>query len=298
MVTHEFGGAWTRRKLNALQEYLVQYQLIFTRNPAASKLKTIYVDAFAGTGERSIVGDAQERSLFGYDDDEIRSYQEGSVRIALSIPNQFHRYVFIDSKAAHVGALREMVHKEFPRLESRCTVEHADANPWLQEWCRREDWRGQRAVVFLDPYGMNVEWDTLRAIAQTKAIDLWVLFPLGIGASRVLPHEMPPEGPWADRLTRLFGTDEWRGRFYQKDRKVDLLGDTSESWTRIAGVDAILAFFLERLRSVFAAIVEHPLILENSKLSPMYALCFAAGNPKGAGTAVKIAAYLTRAKVR
>jgi hypothetical protein len=63
---------------------------------------------------------------------------------------------------------------------------------------------------------------------------------------------------------------------------------------RIAGVDDILRYFIERLRSVFAGVVEHPMILENSKRVPMYALCFAAGNPKGAPTAVRIASYLTR----
>jgi len=40
--------------------------------------------------------------------------------------------------------------------------------------------------------------------------------------------------------------------------------------------------------------VERPLILENSKHTPMYALCFAAGNPAGAPTAVKIASHLTK----
>jgi hypothetical protein len=35
-------------------------------------------------------------------------------------------------------------------------------------------------VLFLDPYGMQVDWTTIEAIARTKAIDLRVLFPLGI----------------------------------------------------------------------------------------------------------------------
>lgn len=64
--------------------------------------------------------------------------------------------------------------------------------------------------------------------------------------------------------------------------------------TKNAGIEQILAYFLERLKSVFERIVEKPLILESSKNSPMYALCFAAGNPKGAPTAVRIASYLTR----
>ncbi|MEW6074198.1 MAG: hypothetical protein AB1726_16580 [Planctomycetota bacterium] len=44
----------------------------------------------------------------------------------------------------------------------------------------------RRKVLFLDPYGMQVEWVTIEAVAQTKAIDLWVLFPLGVGVNRLL----------------------------------------------------------------------------------------------------------------
>ena len=32
--------------------------------------------------------------------------------------------------------------------------------------------------MFLDPYGMEVEWKTLQAVAATRAIDVWFLFPL------------------------------------------------------------------------------------------------------------------------
>lgn len=297
MVTHRFGGSWTERKLEALRDYLVQYQQIFTRNLNARKLKTIYVDAFAGTGDRDANEDMRQSQLFGYDED-IRNYQEGSVRVALSLENKFHQYIFIDNKVKHASALNELIEQDFSDLTSRCSVEREDANCWLPNWCRTQDWRGQRAVVFLDPYGMNVEWETIKAIAETKAIDLWILFPLGIGASRILPNEAAPEGLWAERLTRLFGTDEWRTRFYRQGTNMTLFGEVDESVTKIAGVKDILEFFLERLKSVFQKIVERPLILENSKHSPMYALCFAAGNPKGAATAVRIAAHLTGGKTR
>jgi hypothetical protein len=120
-----------------------------------------------------------------------------------------------------------------------------------------------------------------------------VLFPLGIGPSRVLPNQEIPGSKWANRLTKLFGTEEWKSQFYRKGGDKDLFGGC-ESVTKIAGVDEILAFFLKRLMSVFAKTVEQPLILHNSKQSPMYALCFAAGNPKGAPTAVRIASHLVR----
>ena len=292
MVEHRFGGPWTERKLEALLEYLVQYRLIFTRNLAAAKLRTIYVDAFAGTGERE--GDARETrpGLFGYDE-EAHSYQEGSVYKALSIEHPFHEYVFIEQNPRHASALRQMLRTQFRQLEERCSIHEGDANQWLQDWCRRQDWRGQRAVAFLDPYGMSVKWATIEAIARTKAIDLWVLFPFAIGAGRMMPKDSPPDSLWARRLTGIFGTEEWQSRFYGASRSADLFGGAG-SIVRIAGVDDILRYFIERLRSVFAGVVEQPMILENSKRSPMYALCFAAGNPRGAPTAVRIAGYLTR----
>jgi len=294
MAKHRFGGTWTERKLEALREYLVQYQLIFTKNPNAKKLRTIYVDAFAGTGERDANEEAGQPQLFGYDE-EIRSYQEGSVRKALSLENKFHQYVFIDNKPKHASALQKLIRTEFSALSDRCTVKQEDANLWLQEWCRTQDWRGQRAVVFLDPYGMSVEWKTIEAIAQTKSIDLWVLFPFAIGANRMMPKDAPPDSIWANKLSAIFGTDEWKSRFYREDRKKDLFGDTPGSTVKSAEVNDILEFFLERLGSVFEKVVERPLILENSKHTPMYALCFAAGNPRGATPAVRIASYLTRA---
>jgi three-Cys-motif partner protein len=294
MADHQFGGSWTERKLEALRGYLEAYQTIFTANPRAKTLETIYVDAFAGTGERDAGDDPAQPRLFGYDE-ESRRYQDGSVRIALSLEKKFQRYVFLDTKQEHVDALRQLVAERYPAIAAHCQIERADANAWLQNWCRTEHWHKQRAVVFLDPYGMSVEWRTLEAIAATQAIDLWVLFPLGIGASRVLPTETPPDGPWADRLTKLFGTSAWRERFYRRRSDEDLFGGSAQAWTKIGSVDAILAFFLERLREVFARIVEHPLILENSRRSPMYALCFAAGNPRGAVAAVRIASHLTRA---
>lgn len=52
-------------------------------------------------------------------------------------------------------------------------------------------WRSfrRRAVVFLDPFGMQVEWRTIERIGQTKAIDLWILFPLGVAVNRFLTKD-------------------------------------------------------------------------------------------------------------
>ena len=54
MNTQRFGGPWTEQKLNALENYLGAYLTIFTRNPKAAKFTRHYVDAFAGSGLRSV----------------------------------------------------------------------------------------------------------------------------------------------------------------------------------------------------------------------------------------------------
>ncbi len=170
MVAHRFGGSWTDRKLNALAEYLIQYRVIFTKNPWAKKYKTIYVDAFAGTGEREVGDDSRQASLFGYDE-EKRGFQAGSVKVALTLKSKFDKYIFVDSKAKHATALKELLRNQHAELAGRCDVRREDANRWLQEWCRTEDWTKQRAVVFLDPYGMDVEWVTIEALLQSVPIE-------------------------------------------------------------------------------------------------------------------------------
>ena len=89
--------------------------------------------------------------------------------MALRTDPPFGRYIFVDRNPTHaesLGALR----KEFPKLANRISVRAADANTFLQQWCRETDWNRNRAVVFLDPYGMQVDWSTIEAIAATEAL--------------------------------------------------------------------------------------------------------------------------------
>jgi len=126
----------------------------------------------------------------------------------------FDYYLFIEQVAERVVELQRL-QQQFPHRAQRITIRHDNANTFLQQWCRETDWRTYRAVVFLDPYGMDVEWATIEAIAQTHAIDLWLLFPLGQAVNRLLTRHGPPEELWAQRLTRMFGTEAWKNAFYR-----------------------------------------------------------------------------------
>lgn len=300
-MDHSFGGPWTDEKLARINEYLQAYMTIFERNPRAAQLETIYVDAFAGTGRRTqpkgkdrVEGQLFEDAIESQDASELK---EGSVYIALRQERPFDRYVFVDRDDEHARSLGRL-RDEFPHLAGRIEIREGDANQFLAQFCSSTDWRGKRAVVFLDPYGMQVDWATIETIAATKAIDLWLLFPLGAAVNRLLTRRRPPEGAQAERLTRMFGTEEWRDVFYRPDTREELtlFGEDSDDPARAKSADfnAISDFFVSRLKGIFEKVSGNPLPLTNSKNVPLYLLCFAAANPIGAPTAVNIANYILR----
>jgi three-Cys-motif partner protein len=294
MQHHEFGGDWTRDKLERVRKYLSAYTLIFDRNPKAQFLYPIYVDAFAGTSYHSLTHSdfTPELPLPELIEPDNQAFLKGSTRIALEVEPPFKQYIFIEKDPQRVQEL-EGLKQEFPHHAGKISVVPGDANAYLKNWCAQTDWHTRRAVVFLDPYGMQVEWSTIECIARTKAIDLWILFPLGVAVNRLLPRSGPPSESQANALTRIFGTEDWRDAFYPQKTVLTLFGE-EEQQIKEADFEKIGKFFVNRLKTVFIKVAENPLTLMNSRNNPLYLLCFAAGNPKGAETAVKIAQDILR----
>jgi three-Cys-motif partner protein len=159
---------------------------------------------------------------------------------------------------------------------------------YLQDLCGNYSWRTNRAVLFLDPFGMQVQWRTIEAVAKTKAIDLWILFPLGVAVNRLLRKDAKISPAWHQRLNQMFGTKDWYDAFYETKISVDLFGEQVTT-QKTGDFDAISQYFVERLKSIFTGVADNPLPLYNSRGNPLYLLCFASGNPKGAKTAIRIA---------
>ena len=185
--------------------------------------------------------------------------------------------------------------EEFPDLQTDIKLVQDEANSYLQELCNHDWLRSRRrAVLFLDPYGMAVKWNTIEAIANTQAIDLWMLFPLGMAVNRLLRKDARINRTVQNTLNEFFGTEDWFKEFYKNDESPSLFGPLSGQ-QKVADFDSIEAYFIERLESVFTKVAKNPLRLYNRRNNPLYLLCFAAGNPKGASTAVKIAQDILKA---
>jgi three-Cys-motif partner protein len=216
---------------------------------------------------------------------------DGSARWALRTEPRFDKYIFIERSAERCAQL-ESLKAEFPALAAAVEIRQGEANAEIREMCRA-DWTSDRAVLFLDPYGMQVEWQTLEAVARTRAIDMWLLFPLGIGVNRLLKKTGDIPAPWRNRLDILLGTDEWYEEFYRVERTPTLFGGDQEH-VRKATMDTIGRYFNRRLKTIFAGVADEPGVLRNSSNNPLYLLCFAVANKRGAPVALPIANHLLR----
>lgn len=285
---HQFGGDWTEKKLTKVRKYLPAYTTALKNTP----FKLMYIDAFAGTGYRTSKNDASAlRQLLEFP--EVDDLAKGSARLALEVEPAFDRYVFIEKNRRKLGRLREMV-ANYLHLGDRVDFRLADANQAICDLCRETNWSRWRAVVFLDPYGTQVDWSTVEAIAGTKSIDLWYLFPTGMGLGRMLTKSGKIKPTWQKRLDRLLGTTEWREEFYQAHDEPDLFGEKRETQHRTFDEDRAVDFILKRMRHIFSGVGTTALPLRNSKGTCMYHLVFACGNPRGKPVALRIAEHILK----
>ena len=285
---HEFGSVSTDLKLSLIGGYLQA----FTKALRPKFLKLWYIDAFAGTGERTVVTPGRAADMLGAQIDEKIERRRGSATIAIDINPAFDRLVFIEMRPKHCAALRELKSNFQQR---NIDIVPGDANGAIIDLISKHDWAGTRAVMFLDPYGMSVEWHTLEAIRKTEAIDVWYLVSLAGFFRQATRDAEKLDASKRNALTRMIGTSDWEKDWYQLTQKVNLFGETDERLARTAEVDDMEAYFGKRLRSLFPKVLP-PLRLNDSRGIPQFALFFAISNPepKAIGLASKIAGHILK----
>lgn len=280
---HRFGGGWTEIKLNAVADYLKFYTRALQARPSPENpFETWYVDAFAGTGDRTIETNAD--SLFSVQEGALdRARLEGSARRAIAVDPPFRHLIFIEKDARRFAALRRVQH-DHPDRDIRCV--RGDANKEIHQIFSKGPWtnparRGlQRAVVFLDPYGMSVQWETLKFLSQTGRADVWYLFPLH-AAIRQLAHDHTAlDSTKRTALNEVFGTADWEDRFYERRPKPTTLFEFHDEAmpSRIADPEMVERFAADRLGEIFNFVSEPIPILTRHKLR-QFSLFLLSGNP-------------------
>ncbi|MDB5358517.1 MAG: uncharacterized protein JWN24_4970 [Phycisphaerales bacterium] len=289
-----FGGDWTERKLDALDQYLRAYAKALSK----TNFNRVYIDAFAGTGYRERKVSAVEVPSSIFEDDlkeliapEPQRFLDGSAKIALRVEPAFHRFIFVEYDNAKVQEL-EKLKTEFPAHALSIDVRIGDANKAIRDLCNTWDKKGTRGVLFLDPFGMQAEWATIEAIAATGCIDTWILFPFA--ANRLMtksPNDIPTG--WRNRLDMLFGTKDWEARFYKERTLVDIFKGDMTVIEKNLKLQGLGAYYGERLRTVFPVVAPNPRVLHSDGNRPLFQLFFAAANKgRGGEIALKIAKHI------
>lgn len=284
-VNHEFGGQHTDLKLSVIEKYLIGY----TTALRSQFSQLWYIDAFAGTGNRTVRTVTNGSDLLETSVVERVDIRRGSAQIALDTKPDFDFLVFIEQNPRYVAELEDLAARN---LQRRIRVVSGDANAALKSLVENNRWIDKRAVVFLDPYGMEVEWSTLQALASTKAIDVWFLFPLA-GLFRQATRKLTDIDPSKRAaLIRMFGDDAWEQELYPKHNDGDLFGNASER-ERLADVKGLENYTKLRLKTIFAEVFE-PLPLPINERPQRFSLFLCVSNPVPAaiGLASRIAKNL------
>jgi three-Cys-motif partner protein len=274
-------GSWAREKLDRLRKYLAAYTTILKEQSHWCK-GYVYVDAFAGAGRAVVRGigptDAPLFELEVADDGDRREVIDGSPAVALAITHPFTAHVFVERDPERLAALRRL-EAEYGSSR-RVRIHEGDCNQYLLDHLIHGpvDWTVWRAVVFLDPFGMQVPWSTLEALGRTRGIEVFVNFPVGMAIQRLLKRSGQFTEAERAKLDAYFGDPGWFDAVYlttpglfgpDEVRKADDAAERLVEWYR------------GRLRSAFGH-VSVPYLVRNSHGGHLYYLLFAGPNRTGA----------------
>jgi three-Cys-motif partner protein len=286
MVVQQFGSDHTRRKLETVWKYLNA----FTTALKKQSFELYYVDACAGSGASTPKSDDRQQQLLETDDIIV-----GSAVRALSVNTPFDRYIFNDLKHANVRSLQKIVQNDFSHLQSRVTVTQKDANVALCELCDSVNWRSSRAVVFLDPFGLQIKFSTLEKLAATRAIDLWYLVPVH-AMSRQVKNDGVVLDDGGKSIDEALGSNEWRNVVaIQEEAPPDMFDFSEQMGKKVVNAAWFEQFVKQRLASIFnGGVVDETLPLGKNGLHE-FSLMFAWANPSNPA---KLAAKLAKAVLK
>jgi three-Cys-motif partner protein len=248
-------GKWSEDKLKLLKKYLEAYTKILKGKEWCKGY--YYVDAFAGTGKPQVK-------------DEER-FIDGSPLCALTIQNPFTKYYFIEKTKWRVKKL-EKIKKEFQNLDIR--IEEGDCNKILtQKIIPLLPYNSfKRALLFLDPFGMSVNWNVIEQASETKTIELILNMPImAINRACLLNDPDKLTQKHIKRMNDFWGNSDWQNEIYQD---MPTLFGTTKVKNRHFDTQWLSNYFVQRLKSVFSE-VSLPLIMRNSKNAPLYCLIYA-----------------------
>lgn len=189
LVMNEEVGSWTAEKYRQFQ----LYAQLFTKGMKGKWKSLVYLDLYAGSGQSRVKGTSE--------------ILLGSPLIALSLDFQFDLYIFCERDGAKISALQSRVQQRFPNATVKFMSGDCD-NPSSR--IGEAIPKGALALCFVDPYSLDIQFGTLRSLAQNRNVDFLCLLASRMDAGRN-PHNYTKEE--STKVDRLLGSGDWREKW-------------------------------------------------------------------------------------
>lgn len=253
---------------------LEKYQLvgsycdIFTNGMKNKWDQLIYIDLFAGAGRAKIK-------------ESGRTYLN-SAFIAMSIPIPFSKYILCEKDDRSFNALSERVKRDFKSLNVELIK--GDSNKNVKKVINAiPAFRKGNTLLpfcFVDPYSLNLNFDTIRALGSTL-MDFLILQALHMDANRNLENYLNEKN---NKIASYLGINNWR-EVYERNKS----GYTSNFVRFLADQ------YQEQMHNIGYQQTKHMhQIRSNQKNLPLYYLAFYSKNPRGIDFFTKIQGYIKR----
>jgi three-Cys-motif partner protein len=252
-------GDWSKVKLEIVKKYVQAYSTILKKQTHIRKY--LYIDGFAGAGFH--ISKSTGDVVFG------------SPLNALEIEPHFSEYHFVDIDEGKADNLREL-----SSGYKNVYVHEGDCNQILLEkvFPRSKYSDYNRAICFLDPYGIQLNWEVISTAGEMKSIELFLNFPIMDMNRNILwrnPNNVKESQ--AARMDAFWGDTGWRNVVYTKT-----MGLFEECEDKVHN-EAVAKAFQARLKKVAGfEYVPEPIPMRNTKGAIVYYLFFASHNETGA----------------
>ena len=272
------GEVWRQKQLEAFSNYLEAYLEISGERPW---WKTIYFDGFSGSGAPNV-----SRTPHGYHPLAEESWYKGVAERVLRLDKSFDYYYFVHNHEsilalqAKVSNMAEAEGKTLLFRQNECSHELKNLSSAMQ----RDDYA---ALLFLDPFGMHIEWDAIAALKGTRS-DLWICMPTDVIVNQLLSETGKLED--LEPLESFFGMSEKeiREEMQRNEKQMTLFAEDDLPGSVTTSLHHIASLYTSRLHTIWKHVTETPITLSNSHNQPVYHFLFASNNPASATLAPAI----------
>ena len=291
-----WGGPWTEQKLDCFESYVKAYLTIMNVQRDKYNWKLIYFDGFAGCGSRTFTECDQEDTskelleIFESENcadtqKELNVYAGAAERVVRLEQDMrgFDFYYFVDTNENNLTKLNLKLAQY--NIQGRLAYRHDNANNQAKLLADAMAKNPKlKTLCFLDPFGMNINWETIQQLAG-KSIDLWILVPIGTIVNRLVKVDGTLMYP--SKMESFFGLhrNEIQKRMQVVETEQTLFGEERKIHKVNDAISKLANLYCEQLGTLFDYVTNEPLVLYNSNHLPIFHFVCASNNK----TAIRIA---------